>query len=706
MATGDVLQSVQVDAELPGEFERLRRFILYHLGGFTLGLVRVNDPSQRDGVIASLTQILAADGAQLIKVDLANRHPANLRVALQTDPAARAALRNPARAVLAIVGLEHLIEAEAGEAGRPPFAAALNVERDALRVALPLPLILFLTDHAMDRLDLTAPDFFDWYSGIFRLRPASAPSPETAISSTSRLAESREPYLSQLSQDTREARLDLLEERRAELERAGPEARLRLGQVLKEIGELYADLPEFHNRQLAVLPLKRAAEIFHEEKQNAEEAAALEKLGTACYWIDDYKQATRRYEAALPIYREIGARLGEANCIKSLGDVHVRLSEYSQARARYEAALPIYREIGDRLGEANCIKSLGDVHVQLSEYSQARARYEAALPIYREIGARLGEANSLTAFGNLSLEEEDYASARDWFDQALRIYRDIGERHSRSYIAPRLSRALLALGEIEVAVQKLGEGADLARAIDGRPNLRSILWLLAQIREGQKDFSAALACYEELVSLAPDTPEYLRSRASTLFELKDYSRALADYSRLAESNVADAWAHNGIGNVLDKRGDFEGAVIAYSQAIAADPDEAVFVRNRASALIALGHLDEARADCETAARLAPDHAYTHGRWSDLHLARGEWAEAETRYRAALAQDDSPGWRFGLAPALWGLGRLDEGWAQFNAALATADAETRAEASRDYHRLLARHPALTVLTEAIERLAQK
>ena len=49
MALRDAIQIPDTETDSPGEFERLRRFILYHLGGFTLGLVRVNDPRQRDG---------------------------------------------------------------------------------------------------------------------------------------------------------------------------------------------------------------------------------------------------------------------------------------------------------------------------------------------------------------------------------------------------------------------------------------------------------------------------------------------------------------------------------------------------------------------------------------------------------------------------------------------------------------------------------
>ena len=265
-----------LEAEQPNNYDRLRRFILYHLGGFTLGLVRVNDPHQRDGVIASLIDNLIADGARLIRVDVANRFPENLRQAIRDDPDARVALETDHKhAALAIAGMEHLIEAEAHESGRPPFAAALNAERDALPQALPVPLILFLTDHAMDRLDLAAPDFFDWYSGIFRFRPVHGP--EAPAPSMQQVAEPPPSYSTTLSSEAFAARLDLLEERRAELARTGE--RLRLAQVLKEIGDLYAGLPEYHHREAAMSYLKQAREIFHEESQKSDEAAVLEQTG-------------------------------------------------------------------------------------------------------------------------------------------------------------------------------------------------------------------------------------------------------------------------------------------------------------------------------------------------------------------------------------------------------------------------------------------
>jgi tetratricopeptide (TPR) repeat protein len=312
------------------------------------------------------------------------------------------------------------------------------------------------------------------------------------------------------------------------------------------------------------------------------------------------------------------------------------------------------------------------VHVQLNEYPLARGRYEAALPIYRDIGARVGEANTFTSLGELELAEQHIAEARSWYERALLIYREIGDRHWRSYIAPRLAATLLAASETTQALEILEEGAQAARAIDGHPNLSGIL----------------------------------QQRASLYFELKDYAQAGADYQDLIALNSQDGWAHNGLANVFERQGNSEAALNEYTLTVQAQPAEPIFHRNRASTLITLNRLDEAREECEAATKLDPDHPYTHGRWGDWHLARGEWAQAEARYRYTLehdTSDDKASWQFGLAVALWGHGQAEAGWAEFDSALARADAEMRSEAAREFKRLQSLFPALGELASAIERL---
>jgi hypothetical protein len=138
--------------------------------------------------------------------------------------------------------------------------------------------------------------------------------------------------------------------------------------------------------------------------------------------------------------------------------------------------------IHDDVVQARCCEPASNV-VPLEAQPEISQLFALPFVIVRvEIGARLGEANSLTAFGNLALAEEDHATARERFDRAWGIYREIGERHGRTYVALRLARTLLALNEVDKAQQILEEGADLARQIDGHPNLTAITQLLDQIK--------------------------------------------------------------------------------------------------------------------------------------------------------------------------------------------------------------------------------
>ncbi len=121
-------------------------------------------------------------------------------------------------------------------------------------------------------------------------------------------------------------------------------------------------------------------------------------------------------------------------------------------------------------------------------------------------------------------------------------------------------------------------------------------------------FAAAFDAYDEAVSLAS-----LRNDAAAWQAAADAGQALLapawrDVPGLDALALSDHVAStlNRLGNAHTAAGDQEAALAAYDRAIALQPDFAMWRRNRASALIELGRLEEAIAELESARGLEPD----------------------------------------------------------------------------------------------------
>ena len=85
--------------------------------------------------------------------------------------------------------------------------------------------------------------------------------------------------------------------------------------------------------------------------------------------------------------------LGEANVLKAQGDVLYFLKQTNEALEKYEAALGLFRAVGARLDEANVLQAQGDSILKDGEEEPGMILLENARQLYKQVGATAGQAN-------------------------------------------------------------------------------------------------------------------------------------------------------------------------------------------------------------------------------------------------------------------------------------------------------------------------
>jgi tetratricopeptide (TPR) repeat protein len=87
----------------------------------------------------------------------------------------------------------------------------------------------------------------------------------------------------------------------------------------------------------------------------------------------------------------------------------------------------------------------------------------------------------------------------------------------------------------------------------------------------EQDYDAALDFLDDLTRLAPDFAEGWNKRATVYFLQDEYGRSLGDIARVLAIEPRHFGAYSGLGIILDRLGDKQGALEAYRRAVAIHP---------------------------------------------------------------------------------------------------------------------------------------
>jgi len=245
------------------------------------------------------------------------------------------------------------------------------------------------------------------------------------------------------------------------------------------------------------------------------EAAALISLASAHRRLGRPDEAATVLHRALEVLRETGDVLGQARVWANLGMIESQYRRrYDVAIEHFTAALPLYRQVGARTMEGFVLNSLGDAEMNRDRYPQAVAYFDQSLAVFRELDYSIGEASVLDGFGELAVRQGDHRTAVGFYERSLALFHAAGDLSGESYSRHGLAKARHGIGDLAAAHADYAAALELFVQTGDRLEEGRALAGLAETAEalGRDDagerWRAALEIFEDL-----DAPEAARVRA-------------------------------------------------------------------------------------------------------------------------------------------------------------------------------------------------
>lgn len=187
------------------------------------------------------------------------------------------------------------------------------------------------------------------------------------------------------------------------------------------------------------------------------------------------------------------------------------------------------------------------------------------------------------------------------------------------------------------------------------------------------NFEAALQCHNELVNTEPRVADRYVARARVYVNLSRYSDAIPDYEIAVTLGSPDASLLKELGLCLRRAGHFGEAIATYTRAAELNSQDADLQIALGDALLDAGRMDEAM-EAFSSSYDGESARFTDVDWTtrgDRLSAVGRYADAITMYRAALNVRPNPETWVGLAQAYLAAKQLDDAIAAAEAGLKLA-----------------------------------
>ncbi len=249
--------------------------------------------------------------------------------------------------------------------------------------------------------------------------------------------------------------------------------------------------------------LGRAAAAFADLGEEAGEARALRRLGTAALFTSDLEAASTHLARALALARRAEDLRLEALALGNLGLLERHRVAPPLAEAFFRQAVHIHALLGDRRLEATLTGFLGLTLWDQGRLAEAVDVLGSSATLCQQVGDAIGRVSAVGAIAAARVENGDAADVLAWLEAELERP-DLGRRE-RALLTANCGLALQALGRREEAIVEYRRAVPSLEELGGRAQAATAraCWALACV--DPEDGKRVLA---DGVAMRPDTAEH------------------------------------------------------------------------------------------------------------------------------------------------------------------------------------------------------
>ena len=207
---------------------------------------------------------------------------------------------------------------------------------------------------------------------------------------------------------------------------------------------------------------------------------------------------------AVDVAERFGDLYGQAHAHHGLGRASALIGCYEEATDHMSRAVALYRELGQQTAEARCHIDVGHAYSRQGRYEDALEQAQQAGQLYLAAAHQAGQAGALNNVGWYQIQLGEYAMALAHCQRALSLFEAAGSRHGAGVALASLGFAHYRLGDLAAGIACCGQALDCMREHGDLPGEADVLTQLGEIYLADGDRRTAGDCWQRALDILTD----------------------------------------------------------------------------------------------------------------------------------------------------------------------------------------------------------